>query len=60
MRLVATPNWASIGFEVAWTVPATVQVEDPTKLHSPDLVWVRVPPGSHSFTADETDIASTR
>ncbi|CAN5592498.1 hypothetical protein BH23ACT7_BH23ACT7_00620 [soil metagenome] len=55
VRLVATPNWASIGFQVTWTAPETVQVEDPTKLRSPDLGWVLVPPGSHSFTVDVTD-----
>jgi hypothetical protein len=50
VRLVATPNWASVGFTATWTVPETVQVEDPERINQPDLGWVRVPPGAHNFT----------
>ena len=54
VRLVATPNWASVGFKATWTVPETepetVQVEDPGRINQPDLGWVRVKPGAHTFT----------
>ena len=59
VRLVAKPNWASIGFEVSWTVPDSVQVEDPNKLTSPDLGWVVVPPGARQLH-DRRDRSSGR
>jgi hypothetical protein len=55
VRLVATPNWASVGFQATWTVPKTVEPEDGERVNQPDLGWVRVPPGAHTFTIVVTD-----
>ncbi len=55
VRLVATPNWASVGFQATWKVPDTVQLEDDERVNQPDLGWVRVPPGAHTFTIEVTD-----
>lgn len=55
VRLVATPNWASVGFQAKWTVPDTVELEQGQRVDQPDLGWVRVPPGAHTFTIEVTD-----
>lgn len=56
VRLVATPNWASAGFDsITWTVPTTVGLEDSTHNNQLDLGWVRVPPGIHNFTVEVKD-----
>lgn len=55
VRLVATPNWASVGFQVKWTLPAGVELENPERVNQPDLGWMRLPPGAHTFKVDVTD-----
>lgn len=55
VRLVATPNWASVGFQVKWTLPEGVELENPERVNQPDLGWLRLPPGAHTFTVDVTD-----
>ena len=55
VRLVATPNWASVGFQVKWTPPAGVELENPERVNQPDLGWMRLPPGAHTFRVDVTD-----
>jgi hypothetical protein len=35
VRLVATPNWASVGSEVSWTVPEGVELENDDRVNQP-------------------------
>ncbi|MCG5220461.1 hypothetical protein [Streptosporangium sp. KLBMP 9127] len=55
VRLVATPSWASAGFQVKWTLPAAAELENPERVNQPDLGWMRLPPGAHTFKVDVTD-----